>query len=70
MSNLRKFTDNYDKSGSKFPVSIEDIGKFENKNNVLVNLLAVEDRDIYIYRKSNYRRDREINLMLISKDDR
>ena len=70
MSNLRKFADNYDRSGLKFPVSIKDIGKFENKDNISVNLLVVEDRDIYICQKSNYRRDREINLMLISEDDR
>ena len=30
----------------------------------------VEDRDIYFCRKSNYRRDREINLILISEDNR
>ena len=29
VSNLRKFTDNYDWSGLEFPVSIIDIGKFE-----------------------------------------
>ena len=51
VSNLRKFTDNYDWSGLEFPVSIKDIRKFETKNNVSVNVLAVEGRDIYIYRK-------------------
>ena len=48
VSNLRKFPDNYNWSGLKFPVSIKDIGKFENKNNVSVNVLAVEEEDIYI----------------------
>ena len=43
---------------------------FETKNDILVNLLVVEDRDIYICRKPNYRCDREINLMLISEGDR
>ena len=52
VSNLRKFTDNYDWSGLKFPVSTKDIGVFETNNNVLVNILAVEGRDIYIYRKA------------------
>ena len=70
VSNLRKFTDNYDWSGLKFPVSIKDIGKFENKNNVSVNILVVEEEDIYICRKSNYRSEKEINLMLLSEDDR
>ena len=51
VSNLRKFTDNYDLSGLEFPVSVKDIGKFETRNNVSVNVLAVEGRDIYIHRK-------------------
>ena len=51
VSNLRKFKDNYDWSGLEFPVSIKDIGKFETRNNISVNVLAVEGRDIYIYRK-------------------
>ena len=51
VSNLRKFTDNYDWSGLEFPVSIKDIEKFETRNNVSVNVLAVEGRDIYIHRK-------------------
>ena len=48
VSNLRKFENNYDWSGLKFPVSIKDIGVFKVKNGVLVNVLAVEDRDNYI----------------------
>ena len=51
VSNLRKFKDNYDWSGLEFPVSIKDIAKFENRNNISVNVLAVEGRDIYIHRK-------------------
>ena len=46
VSNLRKFTDNYDWSRLEFPVSIKDIGKFETRNNISVNILAVEGRDI------------------------
>ena len=42
VSNLRKFTDNCDWSGLKFPVSTKNIGVFETNNNVLVNILAVE----------------------------
>ena len=51
VSNLRKFMDNYDWSGLEFPVSIKDVGKFETRNNISVNVLAVEGRDIYIHRK-------------------
>ena len=67
VSNLRKFTDNYDWSGLEFPVSIKDIGKFENGDNISVNILAVEGRDIYIHRKG-LRMGREINLLMVSED--
>ena len=79
VSNLRKFMDNYDWSGLEFPVSIKDIGKFKTRNNISVNVLAVEGRDIYIHRKgrrmgpagTGSRSDpmgREINLLMVSKD--
>ena len=45
VSNLRKFKDDYDWSGLEFPVSIKDIGKFKTRNNISVNVLAVEGRD-------------------------
>ena len=67
VSNLRKFMDNYDWSGLEFPVSIKDIGKFETRINISVNILAVEGRDIYIHRKGR-RVGREINLLMVSKD--
>ena len=51
VSNLRKFADNYDWSGLKFPVSIKDIGVFETENDISVKVLAAEGKDIYICRK-------------------
>ena len=68
VSNLRKFTDNYDWSGLKFPVSIKDIGNSENRNNISVNVLAGEGRDIYIHRKGRRMMGREINLLMVSED--
>ena len=67
VSNLRKFTDNYDWSGIEFSVSIKDIGKFQTRNNISVNVLAVEGRDIYIHRKGQ-RMGLEINLLMVSED--
>ena len=67
VSNLRKFMDNCDWSGLEFPVSIKDIGKFETRNNISVNVLAVEGRDIYIHRKSQ-RVGPQINLLMVSED--
>ena len=37
-------------------------------NDISVDVLSVENKDIYICRKG--RRDREINLLLISEDDK
>ena len=64
VSNLRKFVDNYDWSGLRFPVSIKDIREFEIENNISINILAVEGRDIYIHRKTDYKSNREINKKL------
>ena len=49
VSNPRKFTDNYNWSGLKFPVSIENVKDFKMNNNISINMLSVENRDIYIY---------------------
>ena len=68
VSNLRKFVDSYDWSGIKFPISIKDIENFETHNNVSVNVLAVEKKNIYIYRKSN-KIGREINLLMVSEGE-
>ena len=65
--NPREFADNYSWSGLEFPVSLKQIGKFEAKNDISVNLLGLEGKNIYILRNSN-RRDREINLLMISED--
>ena len=68
VSDLRKFMDNYDWSGLEFPVSIKDIGKFETRNNISVNVLAVEGRDIYIHRKGRRMMGQEINLLMVCVD--
>ena len=62
VSILRKFMDNYDWSGLEFPVSIKDIGTLETRNDISVNVLAVEGRHIYIHRKGR-REGREINFV-------
>ena len=60
---LWEFADNYDWSGLEFPVLL----KLEAKNDVSINVLGLEGKDIYILRNSN-RRDWEINLLMISED--
>ena len=65
ISKLKKFKKDLDWSGMKFPISVKDIKGFEIKNRISINLLAIEDKEIYICRKGgNY--NHSINLMIIN----
>ena len=69
ISKLKRFEKDFDWSGIGFPVSIKDIKKFEFRDQISINLLAKEGKQIYICRKGgNY--ERIINLMLITGNNR
>ena len=69
ISKLKKFEANSDWSGIGFSVSFRDIKGFEFRNQISINILAIEGRQIYICRKGgNY--ERAINLMLITESNR
>ena len=69
ISKLKKFEADFDWSGIGFLVSIRDIKGFEFRNQILINILAIEGRQIYICRKGgNY--EHAINLMLITESNR
>ena len=66
---LKKFEDDFDWSGLGFLVSFRDIKGFEFRNQISINILAIEDRQIYFCRKGdNYKCT--INLMLIMENNR
>ena len=59
----------FDWSGIGFAVSVKDIKKFEFRNQISINLLAIEGKQIYNCSKGgNY--ERIINLMLITENNR
>ena len=65
VSKLKRYEGEFDWSGLEFPVSFRDINKFERNNEIGVNILAVENKKIYICRKGrDY--NRIVNLMLIA----
>ena len=69
ISKLKRFEADFDWSGIGFPVSFKDISKFKFRNQISINLLATEGKEIYICRKGgNY--ERAINLMIISESNR
>ena len=69
VSKLRKYEKEFNWNGIDFPTSYKDIKRFECMNKITVNVLAVEDRKIYICRKGN-EHNRVVNLMLITEGNR
>ena len=68
VSTLKRYEKEFDWSGLGFPVSFRDINKFERNNEIGVNILAVENKKIYVCRKGkDY--DRNANLMLIANEE-
>ena len=68
ISKLKRFEPDFDWTGIGLPVSFRDIKKFESRNQISVNILAEENKQIYICRKwGNY--ERITNLMLITEDN-
>ena len=51
ISKLRRYEDDFDWTGIKFPASIRDIKRFESRNDITINILALEDKKVYICRK-------------------
>ena len=49
--NLRKFESMHNWSDICFPTMLKDIKKFEFRNSISVNVMDIEDKDIYICRK-------------------
>ena len=65
ISKLRRYEDDFDWDGIKFPASIRDIKRFESRNEITINILALEDKKVYICRKGK-EYDRVANLILIT----
>ena len=63
---ITRFENDFDWTGVRFPVSFRAIKRFESRNQILINVLAVEGKQMYIGRKGeDY--DRIANLMLITE---
>ena len=69
VSKLRRYESEFDWSGITYPVSTKTISKFETRNGIGVNLLAIDGRTIYICRKGgDY--ERKVNLMILEERER
>ena len=65
ISKPRRYEDNFDWDGMKFSASFRDIKRFESRNEITINILAFERKQIYICKKGK-EYNRVANLMLIT----
>ena len=65
---MRENSNNFDWSGMKFPVSLQDIVKFEKQNPYVINVCGY-DGEVYPLRISKKRKCEVIVLLLISNDE-
>ena len=68
ISKLRRYEDDFDWDGMKFPALFRDIKRFEFTNEITINIPAFERKQIYICRKGK-EYDRVANLMLITDNN-
>ena len=69
ISKLRRYGDEFDWSRMSYPVSTSDINKFETRNRIGVNVLALNGRTPYICRKGmDY--ERSVNLMILEDGEK
>ena len=64
ISKLRRYEDDFDWTKIKYPALFRDIKRFESRNEITINILAFEDKQVYICRKGR-EYNRVANLMLI-----
>ena len=64
ISKLRRYEDDFNWTGVKFPVFFRDIKRFESRNEITINILAFERKPVCICRKGK-EYNRVANLMLI-----
>ena len=51
LSKLRRYEDDFDWDGMKFPASFRAIKRSESRNKITINVLAFENKKVYICRK-------------------
>ena len=54
ISNIMRYTNNYNWSRLEFPVAINKINGFEKNNDIFVNIFGIKGQKIYMCRKSKY----------------
>ena len=71
VSQYYQFEDQYDVGGLSFPMTLKQISKFEDMNNIAVSVYGYEDENIYPLKvsKKTYENDRHIELLLFNQEE-
>ena len=69
VSKLRRYENEFDLSGITYPVSTKNISKFETRNGIGVNVLALNGKIPYICRKGGYY-ERKVNLLILEEGEK
>ena len=69
ITKLERFENNFNWTGVGFPALFRTIKGFDSQNQISINVLAVENRQIYICRKGVDHYDRIANLMLNTENN-
>ena len=64
---LKKKIETFNTSGMEFPCSLSDVCKFENNNNIGINVFGYEEEEILPLRASEKKCDNVVNVLLIEK---
>ena len=71
ISNIKRYTNNYNWSGLEYPVAINKINEFKKNNNVSINVLGVKGQKIYSCRNSKCNDQKNVvNLLLITNGEK
>ena len=70
VTKYQPFLDELNIEGIRWPTPIEDIAKFEKNNNMAINVFGYEEEHIVSIRISSFTSEREINLLLITGDEK
>ena len=65
----KKYENTINMSGISYPVSIQDIEKFERQNNVSINLFAINKKKlIFPVKITSHKKEKHVNLLYISNE--
>ena len=70
-SSYQHYTTVLNLAGIEFPITFKDISKFENLNNISINVCSIENKQVLPLRPTSDKKDKHVNLLYMQdpRDD-